>query len=329
MSSPPIAETERGFRSKLISGGVWAVAGKSLSAFGSFLTFLIISATLSGEETSDFVYCESAAVIGTIFATAGLHTVIVRVLRSWKHGHCPAGLSAFGLRILGTYLGMFGIVAMVAAMICSSPDAVKLLRVSHYPVTLLSWIFLLGANQIVSEFLRGFENFRDAATMGGQNPGALTLAILLCVLMACRMAGIMSLSLVFWIQILAMTATLIWGLVRLARTVAHQRFSATTTVSASSRQIGFVEIISEGIPNLITQISTLGVTHLEVIILGQYRPGSGIATYSGMKRLVQITEFVADCIGQSQRFHQVMQPATGRFHDIRTQTGHHSGTFAQ
>lgn len=298
------------FRRRFLTAGVWAFVGKALSVFGAFLVFLIVSGTLCDEDTSAFVYCESAAVIGTIFATAGLHTVIVRVLRSWKNGDYHDSLFAFGLRIVGVYFGAFGVVAVVAVVICSSLDAARILPVSEYLGIVLCWIFLMGANQIVSEFLRGFENFRDAATMGGQTPGALTLAILLSVLIACRMAAIMSLSLVFSIQILAMTATLFWGLFRLLRTAAVQRMVEIKTLSGSNNRTGFRDIISEGLPNLGSQVSTLGVSHLEILMIGQICSGPNVAIYAGMKRLVQLTSapllmvnvtlptFIADLVTQ-------------------------------
>jgi O-antigen/teichoic acid export membrane protein len=276
-------------RWRLITAGVWAGLGKALSAFGGFLVFLIVSKTLGQKDMSSLLLCESAAVIGTIFVTAGLHTVIVRVLRSWKNGSYRDGLFAFGLRILGIYLATFSIFALVVGTIFLSPETGWILPVSQYPGTVLSWVFLLGANQIVSEFLRGFENFRDAATMGGQNPGALTLAILLCLLIACRMAGVVGLSLVFGIQILAMTATLIWGLIRLSQTAAAQRITPTGTLSRLSYRIGFRDIISEGMPNLVSLVSTLGVSHLEILMIGQMCSDPNVAVYAGMKRLVQLT----------------------------------------
>jgi O-antigen/teichoic acid export membrane protein len=42
-------------------------------------------------------------------------------------------------------------------------------------------------------------------------------------------------------------------------------------------------------PNLFTQITTLGVTQGEILILGQMASGQEIAAYAGIKRLVQLT----------------------------------------
>lgn len=280
---------QRSFRSRLLSGGFWALAGKSLSACGSFAVFLIISRALGTDEISTFVCCESAALLGTIIATAGLHSVIVRTLRKAKGGGMNSGLVSFGLRILGIYLAMFFITVLCATIVCFLPQARSATGISEHLVAVSLWVLLLGLNQIVSEFLRGFENFRDAATMGGQNLGILTLGILIPILLICSAAEMLSLRIVFVSQILSMAVTLVFGALRLHHTVKGHIGTDVLMGQSSKIDSGVVAIFSEGMPNLLTQMTTLGITQSEVLILGQISSGPEIAVYAGIKRLVQLT----------------------------------------
>ncbi len=289
MVGPSALQPRKSFRARLISGGLWAIAGKSLSACGSFLVFLIIANSVSNEDTSAFVFCESAAIFGTLLATGGLHSVIVRVLRNWQHVFPGQLIIAFAIRITAIYLGLFLAFAGLALAICYSFDSPGVEQMRRLLLVVFFWTMLLGANQLVSEFLRGFENFRDAATMGGQNPGILTLGVLLPILLACSLSGTMSLGIVLGSQIIAMAITFVFGLIRIRKTFRTHSRSDAAAASPSDNTLGFGDILSEGIPNLITQITTLGVTQSEILILGQMATPSEIAAYAGIKRLVQIT----------------------------------------
>jgi len=279
----------RSFGARLISGGIWAVAGKSLSACGSFVAFLIVANSIGSDDTSAFVFCESAAIVGALLATGGLHCVIVRVLRNWRHDFPRQRILSFGRKITAIYLGLFFVFACAAAAICTFLESTAVDQLSQYLVVVIFWTLLLGANQLVSEFLRGFENFRDAATMGGQNPGVLTLGVLLPILLFCSATKTMSIGIVFGSQILAMAFTLVFGLLRLRKTFrSHSNFDGLTAISPET-DLGIGAIFSEGMPNLYTQITTLGVTQSEILILGQMSTGPEIAAYAGIKRLVQLT----------------------------------------
>ena len=114
MVGPKEPKAPGSFRARLISGALWAVAGKSLSACGSFVAFLIVANSISNDETSAFVFCESAAIVGALLATGGLHSVIVRVLRNWRHNFPRQLILSFGRRITAIYLGLFFVVALAA-----------------------------------------------------------------------------------------------------------------------------------------------------------------------------------------------------------------------
>ena len=321
MVKPTESKAPRSFRARLISGGLWAIAGKSLSACGSFIAFLIVSNSISSEDTSTFVYCESASIVCVLLATGGLHSVIVRVLRNWRHDFPQQRILSFGRKITAIYLGLFFVIACCAVAICSLYKAAEMHQLSQHLVALILWTLLLGANQIVSEFLRGFENFRDAASMGGQNPGIFTLGVLLPILLACSVTETMTIEIVFGSQIFAMAFTLVFGLLRLRKTFSAHSKSDVPTVSSSENDLGVAAIFSEGMPNLLTQITTLGITHSEILILGQMSTGPEIAAYAGIKKLVQLTgapllminsalpTFIADLVSQKslRRLEAILQ----------------------
>jgi O-antigen/teichoic acid export membrane protein len=277
------------FGARLISGSLWAIVGKSLSACGSFVVFLMVANSIGSNDTSVFIFCESAAIVGALLATGGLHSVIVRILRNWQHDFPRRRILSFGRRIAAIYLGMFFVFACAAFLAITILKSTAVDQLSQHFAVVICWTLLLGANQLVSEFLRGFENFRDAATMGGQNPGVLTLGVLLPIFLACSLTETMTIGMVLRSQVFALAVTLVFGLLRLRKTFRTHASVDASTASSSGIELGLRTIFAEGMPNLFTQITTLGVTQGEILILGQMASGQEIAAYAGIKRLVQLT----------------------------------------
>jgi len=278
----------RSFRSRFFAGGVWSLIGKVLSAAGALTSFVIITANLGREETSTFVYCESLAIIGTVIATAGMQTVIVRVLRRQNQSATTNSILRFACSIVCVFAGMLLLVAAGLTLLALVlEDALVGSIKQHLPI-IFCWVILFGANQLVTEFLRGFENFRDAAWVGGQTPGALTSLLLISMLGIFAWTVGLTLTMVFTIQLTALAFTLVWGVLRVAKTSidADRTAPMFSNVTSPCPNVGW--ILGQALPNLATQLSTLGVVQLEVLLLGHFAGKTTVATYVGVKRLVQL-----------------------------------------
>ena len=274
--SPPIGSSQRSIRRRLLSGGVWAFAGKILSSATTVLVTAILARLLTVKEMGDYFLLFSLVSVLAVLAQLGLDQTVVRLVASSMGKGMPgqgrAAVNAvFRCGILGALLVAvltLGVGPWLAQRVFHSPLLAIIITIAPL------WIAVSALQNLTAETFRSFHDIRLASFFTRSVSNVICAVLLASLWLWGRHA---SLAEAVIISIVAGTATvLIAGLI-LRRRVR----SLSDDGQMSSKQV-----LVAALPQLITNLTLFANIQAGLWILGATRPQEETAIYGAAMRLV-------------------------------------------
>jgi O-antigen/teichoic acid export membrane protein len=268
-------------RSRLLSGGAWALGGKIVTALTGLATYALLSRLLSPAEMGFYWLAYSIVLFGGTVGTMGLNNAVVRLIAERMGLNAPGQARrivniVFGLGLLGA-LGMGG-----AYLLAGDVVAAKILKSPQHTaagVLISGWIVVTVLQQLVSETFRGFHEIRLATIFGGLVSGLILLGSLGTI----WLTGKTTLAMVLSFTVISVAAS-----VAIGGLVLFSKVSALPGIGTADGDNGVGKILSIAWPLLIANLTHFAVTQADVWILGAFRAHEELAIYGAAARLMTI-----------------------------------------
>lgn len=263
-------------KSRLISGGVWALSGKLIVAFCSLAINAMLARLLSPEEMGVYFIVITWVAIAALLAQLGLSTAVIKLLGA-ALGRNDLGAArgviraAIGWALLGA--------AVMSVVTYAQPGRWAAIALFDAPAML--WVLgatavivaLTSLQNLVAETLRGFGDIPKATATGG-----LITSIVFVTVLAVYMVsyGRASLQLVMWGNAVALLAAMALGAYWLIR--AYKSVSIEPAKPATG-------LASLAAPMLLISICSFVLMQADLWILGMYQPQAQVALYGAASRL--------------------------------------------
>jgi O-antigen/teichoic acid export membrane protein len=268
-------------RHRMLSGSIWALAGKVANAFAMLAVNALLARLLPPRELGVYFLAFSVVSFGTLLGSLGVNQVVVRFVAESMHlgqfqrtrrvvslGLCLGLLGALGVGLL--YLP-FGHVIGNNLFNASALAAVTL------PVAV--WIVMSALQTLVAETFRGFSDIRWATILGGQTQAGVVLSA--CLGLLWLLQGQASLVTTILLSAGSCSAAVVLGSGLMYRKVTSLPNKDETDGWVSSR-----EMLHTAWPLLITSLTMFAATQADIWIMGAFRPQTEVAVYGAASRLV-------------------------------------------
>lgn len=263
-------------RSRLISGGVWALSGRVAVALASLAINALLARLLSPDEMGVYFIAITWVAIAALIAQLGLGHAVIRLLGealNRSDGGAARGTVASVMR-----LGMVGAIAM-GALTYTAPGhwaAENLFRSPLMTAVLGATalvVFLTSLQNLFAEILRGFHDIPRATLAGGMF-ASLAFAALLGLQMV--LDGQTTLRFALWSNVIALLVSVLFGGYWVIRALAPLPRAKSVSHSALLGLTG---------PMLLITVCSLLLMQADLWILGMFRPQTEVAIYGAASRL--------------------------------------------
>jgi O-antigen/teichoic acid export membrane protein len=265
-------------RSRLISGGVWAVGGKVFVLPLGLLISALLTRVLSPDDMGAYIFAQSIVLSGIVVAQLGLGPTAVRMIAG------PLGTGDLvsvrdNVRNLLQW-GLTGALITAVLMILFKnfigiePNVV---------VWVALWTLVLAIQKLMTEILRGFHDIRAAALIGDASSGGLISYIVTAVILlfVWQLYGQIGFPAALLITVIAGTIAVIWGFVMLARKL--QSLNLTRGRGDTHFSWSF---LYAALPVLGHTLATLLQNQSGIWFLEAFQPSSDVALYGVAARVV-------------------------------------------
>jgi O-antigen/teichoic acid export membrane protein len=271
-------------RQRLLSGSIWALAGKVANAFVMLAVNALLARLLSPKELGVYFLAFSVVSFGALLGSLGLNQVVVRfVAQSTKVGQFQRTrrvvkmayiLSALGAAGAGlTYL-LFG--KIIGDHLFHAPA----LAAVAAPVAV--WIAVFVLQTFVAETFRGYSDIRLATVLGGVGGGLIgggLLSACLGLLWLLQVRVDLVTVVLFTVCSSSVTALLgSWWLIR-----------RTTSLPRGDNIEGWIsvpELLHTAWPLLIASSTMFIAGEADIWIMGAFRAQQEVAVYGAAARVV-------------------------------------------
>lgn len=279
-----LASPAPALRERLLSGGAWALVGRTGAAFSQVAINALLARLLSPQDLGTYFLAFSVISLGSVAGWLGLDQAGVRfVAESLGLGEYRRARQSVGKVV---WFGLLGATGVGLAYLLVGDLIGE--RLFHSPALVAvtglvaAWMAITSLQSLVASTFRGFHDIRLAAVFGasvsgiGLLPGGLMVLSLGFVLL---LEGSSSLALVLLLAILAgITSALTAGLM-LHRKTAALPPRGEDDVRAS-------EMLRVAWPLLVTNLTLFAITQVDIWILGAFRSSEEVAVYGAAARVV-------------------------------------------
>lgn len=286
------------FGRRLFASGMWAAAGRGIVATGTLLNTALIARLLPQSEFAAYLLIASLSTLLSLCVCCGLPATVLRHMRVLQAegrerqigvlvgrtafwplvGLLPLGLATNWLR---TAPGAGGLTAMLQA----------------HAVTILLLTALQAFSLLAGEIHRGYQNFRQAAFIGGLGGGCLPVGLQSLCLMTAQPG---SLGEVLLWQAAAAAIPLTGALAALWPRLAGSPDGPGPMAEGEAGDLppgdvsrlaalaapGCGTLLREALPLLVTQLFTAFLTQADLWFVAAYAGDSDVAVYGGVRRLL-------------------------------------------
>lgn len=285
-AASPLIQSAVPKRSRLWSGAIWVVAGRSLGIVVTTLVNMALARWLLPDDFGSFLLVSSVLALASLSAMLGLNTAIVRfVAESLGKGDVNRARQSIRLTI-GVAVVSISSVACVAALALGYFDKMIFgaARLPGIVPLMVLWLVLLAVLQLLAEGCRGLQEMRLASLFsGGQTGGLLSNLLFLLLIVPAILLGKPSLYTAIALNLVAMGVCLplaIYGFVRAARARL-----ATPILEHSSSNLSVRELLAFSTPMLMIQLLAFAATQADLLIAGICCPHDQLALYGAARRL--------------------------------------------
>jgi O-antigen/teichoic acid export membrane protein len=266
---------------RLISGGVWALFGKLLTAGGGALVSVLLARLLPPAAVGAYFLGLSVVTAASIVARGGLEkTILQQVAESMARGQAGrtrATIRSVYLLAAGTAF-LVGVVLWAGAGRWLTNRVFQSRELTSVVDLLVPWMVVLTFELLLAETFRGFDDIPKASLFGGALSRVLTVVIFTGLL---ALHGSNDLRTVILLTLLAYVGSLLPGARALWR-----RVSALAAGDVHTVRTGFV--LRSTWPLLVTNLTVFATGQAGLWILGAYRPDDEVAMFGVCLRLVML-----------------------------------------
>jgi O-antigen/teichoic acid export membrane protein len=272
-SAPPTAP--------LVSGGIWAFAGKVYGSVIAIIINAILARLLTPDELGAYLLLFSVATVAALLAQFGLPQAMVRMIAQ------SGGVNDWGrsrsVITAGFVQGTLS-AAVVAAAIALFGDSllVPFPRFRHLsPLFPLAscWIVVLAWQAILSAAFKGLKDIRKSVIFGGT---ATTVIFFLLLLVIWLLAPHATLKAVVFAHLAAAGVAVLAGGVLVRRDV---------TMLPSQGHLRRLELVEASWPLLVVALTSAVCSEFDIWMVGLFGSPRDVAVYGAASRLARTIPF--------------------------------------
>src|SRR5215216_766438 len=275
---------------RLLSGSVWAVAGRFGGAMVGILTASLLTFVISPKEVGAYNLALTIVSFGALIGALGLPKTVVRLVaenaglnRSWRTRRVI--YTVLGLGIVGTLLTSLAYFLVLGDLIERRLFESPLL--AGVTGLIAGWIAIAIVQEITAETFRGFHDIRWATLLGGfptaGKSGGLIMRLLLLgilALLAVKGAGV-DLKTVMLVSIGAGSVSLL-----LSCWLLYGKVSSLGSKATEEEPVSTKEVLDDALPFLAIAMTAFVLQEADIWILGALDSTTAVAVYANASKLV-------------------------------------------
>jgi O-antigen/teichoic acid export membrane protein len=275
---------------RLLSGSIWAVAGRFGGAMVGILIASLLTFVISPKEVGAYNLALSIVSFGALLGALGLPKTVVRLVAE-NMGLNRSGrarrviYTVLGLGIVGTLLTSLAYYLVIGDLIerrlLDSPLLVGLTGL------IAGWIAIAIVQEITAETFRGFHDIRWATLLGGLatggKSGGLIMKVLLLgvlALLVVKGAGV-DLRTVMLVSIGAGSVSVV-----LSCWLLYGKVSSLGSKATEEEPVSTKEVLDDAVPFLAIAMSAFVLQAADIWILGALDSTRAVAVYANASKLV-------------------------------------------
>jgi O-antigen/teichoic acid export membrane protein len=265
-------------KSRLISGGIWAVGGKVFVLPLGLLISALLTRVLSPDDMGAYIFAQSIVLSGIVIAQLGLGPTAVRMIAG-PLGTGDLGAVRDNVRNLLQW-GLAGVL-ITAVLIILLKNFIGIEPNAVIGVSL--WMIVLAIQKLMAEILRGFHDIRAAALIGDASAGGLISYIVAAVMLlfVWQLYGHIGFPAALTITVIAGATAVIWAFITLLRKLRSLNFSKGKGNAHFSWAFLYAAL-----PVLVHTLATLLQNQSGIWMLEAFQPSSDVALYGVATRVV-------------------------------------------
>ncbi len=279
-TTPKSGDPEGGIAAYLVRGGIWALAGRAGSAVLGLGLTLALARILPPDDLGAYFLAASVVSFFGILSCLGLDYAVLRVVADARaRGRFRSARRAMvrGL-LIATAGGAFFAVAYAGVV---GPWLAEALFRSPVLVAVVGptaiWIALAALQNVLANTLRGLEDIRGWALVGGVVPGGLALVLVVAAGLLIPAPTLVSL---LPLVVLAAGVNVSVGLVMALR--------RRNPDPSDDSDVAPGELLAQAWPLLVFNLATYFVANADIWILGALLSDEEVAVYAAAVRLVLV-----------------------------------------
>jgi O-antigen/teichoic acid export membrane protein len=273
-----------------MSGAVWSALGRLLSVGSLFGANVILGRALPQADYAAYGLAFAAVVLLGMPASLGVPKVLIRTLREAIYSEnrdlarrrCVAGI----------YLAVGGVAAVAILQWLGSygvGEAHRWRAIREFATLTATWMALAALGMTFSHALQGFDDFLTAALVGARSGGVLTNVGFLGVVYLLAQWDSLSLRAALVAQVALHVAVFAYACFMLViRARQHDVPLDRGALARATREGAIGWFFRESWPNLVLQLTSLGIVQIEMLVVGMFAPDSDVAIYVAIQRLLEV-----------------------------------------
>ncbi len=272
------------FRKSLMSGGLWAVAGKFTTSFLTLAINAFLARMLAAEEVGVYFLAFNIAMFGAYLGTFGFEQTVVRFIAE--------SIGRNELKNI-TYIIKIALTATTAGAICTGViyffssnwiafNVFSSIGLSSIKLVMFFWIIANSFQVMLGETFRGFQDIRYASIFGGILSTIIFVTSLVSIYFM-DMTVTLSSIILLWVVSLTLSNSI--GLAVLWKKVRVLKRGPNTN---PNRTLSFKKMLETGMPLFAVSISTFILSQCDLWIIGGVGGDEDLAIYGAAAKLTML-----------------------------------------
>lgn len=264
---------------QLLSGGIWALAGKIVNVASTVAVSALLTRLLQPTQVGTYFLALSVVTAGAMLARLGLEKTVLQLLAQ-SRGQGRLGraravvrkvfvIAAINVTLTAAMLGSIGGHWLATRLFSSA-------TLASIALFTAPWMAVVAFEVLFAETFRGFHDIPKASVLGRPVARVITVGVLLALLLV---RGQTQISIVVLITVAAGALSLALATWFLWKIIARLPKLTTDTVSTAF-------ILRNTWPLLISNLTLFVIGQADIWIIGTFRPESEVAIYGATVRLV-------------------------------------------
>lgn len=278
---------------RLLSGGIWAFSAKAGTGFLTIALTALITRLLAPEDVGVLFLSFSIVIMVSIISRFGLGQLGIKLIGeafSDNNYRLAQNITLKNITLITIFSLIFSFLSFIAfSDIYSIFFSEREISIT-YQLFFSLWILVTSLQLYFAEVFRSYHQISQASIFsGGTVFGGFFVSLFVgSILLLFFFTGIdLTLELVLSVILIVTTVSLV-----IEGYLIFLIFSKYSNIENSDNDneisIGYLELIKQGLPFIVTIFSSYALIHLDVVILGFFRPDEEVAVYAASTRTVKL-----------------------------------------